>query len=131
MKILFGLFLIILSMGCSSSNETYKNEITFLDDVYQLIKAENFHTAEISDHLVILEDSDFKTIKELELETNNKTVKIKSILKEDDHIFFMLGGSVDDHYGILYTSSNSVNMEGISVLKRLSGNAYYYSTSFE
>lgn len=90
LKILFGLFLIILSMGCSSSNETYKNEITFLDDVYQLIKAENFHTAEISDHLVILEDSDFKTIKELELETNNKTVKIKSILKEDDHIFLCL-----------------------------------------
>lgn len=47
---------------------------------------------------------------------------------QEEQIYFVLGGSVDDEYGVLYTERNQVNMDGLWSIKRMGGNCFYYQT---
>lgn len=96
-------------------------------DVYVSIQDEVFFTGEWTGNTVLLYDNDFQEIKRLSTKHDLGKESIK-IVKERDQIRFVLGGSVDDEYGILFVDSATVNMSGFHSVKRLSGNSYYYET---
>ncbi len=95
--------------------------------IYEEIKTEAFSTGSVTGNTVVLYDDHFQELKQLSVERGlgKETVRI---VKGSDQLRFVLGGSVDDEYGVLFAEGAAVDMSGLSSLKRLSGNSYYYET---
>lgn len=48
-----------------------------------------------------------------------------------DDVFFITGGAVDDCWGYVLSADAEVSLEGLNVLRRVGGNAWYFSTMAE
>lgn len=54
---------------------------------------------------------------------------IKYIRKENNNIYFIFSGMVDDEEGIMFINDESNHvLDGIKKIKRVGGNVYQYST---
>ena len=51
--------------------------------------------------------------------------------KAGDDVYFVTGGAVDDNWGYVVSGDAAVGTEGLHVLKRVGGNAWYFSTVAE
>lgn len=51
--------------------------------------------------------------------------------KTGDDVFFITGGAVDDCWGYVISEDEEVSLEGLNVLRRIGGNAWYFSTIAE
>lgn len=51
--------------------------------------------------------------------------------KVGDDVYFVTAGAVDDRWGYVFSGDSSVGTEGLNVLKRVGGNAWYFSTRAE
>ena len=74
-------------------------------------------------------DEKLDFISDINFKEYDKKIKIKSIRKEENRIFYILSGSVDDEEGYVFinSSENSI-LDGIKNMKRTGGNSYYYKT---
>ena len=51
--------------------------------------------------------------------------------KAGDDVYFITGGAVDDCRGYVFSRDAAVGTEGLNVLKRVGGHAWYFSTMAE
>ncbi len=105
------------------------NDITYLKDIYTAIGNEEFFVGNVDANTVVLKNREFDVIKKIEFNSKGKIIKTKSILMQNDQVYFILNGSVDDSNGIVFCKSSSINMEGLHKLIRIGGNAYYFQTN--
>lgn len=131
-KKLITLFVIFLLMtlcliGCKSS---LKNDIAdYCYTINQRLLGTNFLTAYVSDGIISLYDSDGILIEELHFEEYDKNKEIRCIRKEGPSVYFVLSGSVDDEWGIMFINGvDNGLLDGIHSIERVGGNAYMYST---
>ena len=95
----------------------------------QIIKDYTFFKGEVKNNYIILYDNNNKIITKIMLD-DSENVNIKYIRKDDNRIFFVFSGSVDDDNGIIFINDNENSvLDGIYNLNRLGGNSYWYSTS--
>lgn len=113
--------------ACKNTNSTYEE---YFYKINALIKNENFNTADIKENYIILYDSKDDLIKEIPFEYYNNDIELVNVYKNDEIIYFVTGGSVDDEKGILFINDDSNKMfDGIKSLHRIGGNSYSYSTN--
>ena len=94
---------------------------------YTLLKDETFYRADLHSNYIELLDVSGRVNKKIFIEKNDHTIKY--IITNNGQYYFILGGVVDDIYGIIITTNNSINMEGIREITRLGGTTYYFSTN--
>ena len=51
--------------------------------------------------------------------------------KAGDDVYFITGGAVDDVWGYVFSGDDAVGLEGLHVLRRVGGNAWYFSSKAE
>lgn len=95
--------------------------------MYSVLKEAIFSRAEVEDSFIALYDPEGVLLRSIPGGTNRRFVKY--ILFENNQYYFILRGSVDDTEGILISPDNSVCMDGLSGIKRLGGNTYYFQTN--
>ena len=95
--------------------------------MYSVLKEEIFSRAEVEDGFIALYDPEGVLLGNIPDGTNCRFVKY--ILFENNQYYFILHRSVDDTEGILISPDNSVCMDGLSGIKRLGGNTYYFQTN--
>lgn len=96
--------------------------------IYTEIQDEAFFTGRWEGNTVFLHDDSFREIKQISTEYKSGKNSVR-IIKDFNQIRFVLGGSVDDEYGIIFVKGTTVDMSGMYSVKRLSGNSYYYETT--
>lgn len=128
LTILISIFVLFIISHSEELNE-YDNYLGYMKAIYKDIENTNFFVAEVKGQEVILKDSEFYEINRIPIITKEKSIKILSIHKEGEQIFFALGGAVDDSYGVMFSKTNYIDMNGLMTIERISGNAFYYSTS--
>lgn len=112
--------------GCARTIEQENEGFTSL---YQTIRDLDFVTGHLEGNTAILYNAQREELVRLELAAPcwESAVALRKDA-ETDQIYFILGGSVDDECGILYTAGSTVDMDGLYVLNRLGGNCFYYQT---
>lgn len=114
--------------GCNYTSETEMEY--YCSAINEQIKDLDFFTAEVSGGMILLFDRDDTLITEIPLEKYDKDKKILEIRKNSSIIYFILGGSVDDAYGIMFVNDDSDwIMKGISSLERIGGYYYKFDTA--
>lgn len=96
--------------------------------INKIIKDKDFSKGEVVDGKILLYKDD-KIIFEENFEDYDKSYNIKSIRKEENRMFFILNGAVDDEYGIVFLNGDEDGaMDGLASLERIGGNSYKYKT---
>ena len=109
--------------------EYYNDRQEYCYKLNQIIKDYSFFKGEVKNNNIILYDNNNKIITKIKLD-GSENVNIKYIRKDDNRIFFVFSGSVDDDNGIVFINDNKNSvLDGIYNLNRLGGNSYWYSTS--
>ncbi len=129
-KYLLLIFIIILGclFGCTKSNVEEINNYCY--KINNLIKGYEFYTAKVEQGEIILYDNEFQEIMNINFEEYNPEMPMISIRKENDNIYYITNGAVDDEAGIVFFNSDTNNiLDGIKSLKRIGGNSYQYNTS--
>ena len=110
-------------------SEPYKREEEYFRGIYSVIKDRSFDNGKFDNGELVLYNSSFDVLERISV-TENQSHKLVRIIKDADaeQIYFIMGGAVDDQYGIVFTKGSSINMDGIHSLKRISGNSYYYAS---
>lgn len=125
-----GLFLtivILVIFALTSAKTNIKKKEEQCRSIYTEIQEEAFHTGKWTDNTLLLYDNNFREIEQLSVKYNSGKEPVK-IVNEFNQIRFVLGGAVDDEYGVIFVKGTTLNMSGIYLAKRLSGNSYYYET---
>lgn len=100
----------------------------YIYGINRLIRDHDFKNAEVEDNKIRLYDGDFNLTSEIEFD--DKGSDIMAIRKDDNRIFFVTGGAVDDEWGYVFINNDADSvLNGIRRLERISGNLYYYSTN--
>ena len=98
--------------------------------INQRLTNADFFKAFVSDGVIKLYDSDDILIDEILFDAYDKSKRIVYIRKEGSRLYFILGGSVDDEYGIMFINdADNDFLDGIHSVERVGGNSYEYSTS--
>lgn len=120
------LFIVIVS-AIRINNSDY--ECDYVYKINNVLKNYDFYKAELSENKITLFDEKLDFISDINFKEYDKKIKIKSIRKEENRIFYILSGSVDDEEGYVFinSSENSI-LDGIKNMKRTGGNSYYYKT---
>ncbi len=106
-----------------------EKEAESLFSVYQIVRDMNFASGRLDKNALTLYDARGQQLTVINVDRFDGRDVIR--LRNDTatkQIYFILGGSVDDEYGILYTADNAVNMDGLHKLTRMGGNCFYYQT---
>ena len=116
-------------MTLLNSAKTYKEEEAYFRGIYSIVKEYSFDNGEIKNGELILYNASFEILEKIPL-ANEKGYKLVRIIKDHgtEQIYFIMGGAVDDNYGIVFANRSSVDMDGIYLLERISGNSFYYET---
>lgn len=98
-------------------------------EIYSEISNIDFSSGKLRDGALLLYDENGNTIMSLEGDPYEKADFI-AVYKnsETSQIMFIMGGSVDDTYGVLYVGKYGIDMNGINRVERIGGNAFYFQT---
>lgn len=107
-----------------------KKSNNYFYQINSLVKEYEFYTAKVKENKIILYNNEFQEMKEIEFEEYNQDIHLLGIRKENDKIYYITDGAVDDEDGIVFINSDSNDLlDGIKSLKRVGGNSYQYSTN--
>lgn len=118
---------IIATYALTSSKINVQEKDEQCRSIYTEIQNETFFDGKWMGNTVFLYDENFREIKQLPVEYSPGRKSVR-IVKDFNQIRFVLRGAVDDECGIVFVKGATVDMSGIYLLKRLSGNSYYYET---
>lgn len=97
--------------------------------INSLIKDENFSTAKIEESKIILYNEKREMEKEIIFDEYDKRIPVLYIRKDENLIFFVEWGIVDDEGGIVFMNNELKNiLDGIYHIDRIDGNYFKYST---
>lgn len=127
-KILSLLLFAILSFSLFSCGKSDKDYDDYCYKINKIIKDKDFTKGEVTDNKILLYEDD-EIIFEENFEEYDKSYKIKYIRKEENRMFFILHGAVDDEGGIVFVNGDENGvMDGTASLERIGGNSYKYKT---
>lgn len=122
---------VCLMLGCYALIRGQKEQET-IDYCYQInkiIKDLDFYLAKVSEDGIVLYDRDFQELETVPFDGYKRHIDIMGIQKDGGRIYFILLGSVDDDWGLLFVNDGTDGiMDGIHSLERAGGNSYYYDT---
>lgn len=122
------IIIVLCLFGCTKSNIEKSNNYFY--QINSLVKEYEFYTAKVKENKIILYNNEFQEIKEIDFEEYNQDIHLLGIRKENDKIYYITDGAVDDEGGIVFINSDSNDLlDGIKSLKRVGGNSYQYSTN--
>ena len=137
LKKFYSVFLIgILFCFCTLSACQYSTTSTQMEldqycgQIYTLIGKKNFDEALLHDGSIRLYSQDDTLIETIPFKEYDKKLsrKIVRIQKDEFAVYFILGGIVDDQFGIMYVSDDANHaLHRISVLEHLGGCLFKYS----
>ena len=106
-----------------------KRETECFSMLYDMVRDIDFKTGRLEEGVLTLYDIDGNQLMAINVDSCNRAGRtmLRKNSKEEQ-VYFILGGSVDDEYGVLYTEENRVNMAGLWSIKRMGGNCFYYQT---
>lgn len=124
---------VFLFTNCAIANQQVSSSER---DIYyckinSLIKDEDFSTAKIEESKIILYDEKRETKKEIIFDEYDKRIPVLGIRKDEDLIFFVEWGVVDDEGGIVFMNNELKSiLDGIYHIDRIGGNYFEYSTMY-
>lgn len=123
-------FCLLIYLLISKYERISYNELDeYCYNINNILMNYNFNKANLEKNYIALYSDENILINEIEFDFYDENKKILYIRKDENKIFFILNGTVDDEDGILFVNDSSDSMmDGIIKLKRLGGNSYYYST---
>lgn len=115
------------------NNENVINEEEqYFRKINEIIKDLEFHLAKAKDGKIILYDRHYEPISEIPFAEYDKSITFIGAHKDDNTLYFITGGSVDDEWGIMFVNDGSDSMmNGLKRVDRMGGNAYEYSIKSE
>lgn len=128
----FAAMLLCLSVfvlfGCSMRRDD--DTVAYCYTMNRILADEEFSYAEVGQEGMRLYDADGGLLSELPFAQYDASIRVLSVRKKADMIFFVTQGSVDDENGYVFINgeANSI-FEGIWYLERVSGNGYAYATA--
>ena len=97
--------------------------------INSLIKDEDFSTAKIEESKIILYNEKREMEKEIIFDEYDKRIPVLYIRKDENLIFFVEWGIVDDEGGIVFMNNELESiLDGIYHIDRIDGNYFKYST---
>lgn len=135
-KVIFYLPLCILIVailfqfvGTNINNKNVNEQEQYFRKINEIIKDLEFHSAKAKDGKIILYNNKYEPICEIPFEEYDESIKFIGAHKNDDIVYFITAGAVDDEWGIMFVNDGSDSMmDGIGSATRISGNSYEYDT---
>lgn len=114
--------------GCSAGHN--KDAAEYCDTMNRLLADRDYSHAEVGDKVIVLYNADGAMIAEVPFAQYDASIRILSIRKENDIVYFVTQGAVDDENGYMFLNGeqNKV-LDGIWYMERVSGNGYAYGTA--
>ena len=103
-------------------------EADYYASINQAIKDQDFYTARVSKGQITLYDKNNLIVETMSFDFYGRSMPLVTIRKEFGNLYFVTAGSVDDEYGVVFMNDSANNLDGITSLERLGGNAFLYST---
>ena len=122
---------VCLMLGCYALIRDQKEQDTFdyCVQINKMIKDLDFYKAEVTENGIVLYDRNFDELDIVPFDGYKRHIKFMGIRKDGGLIYFILIGSVDDEWGIMFVNDESDKMmEGINSIDRIGENYYYYDT---
>ena len=114
------------------SDQRKEDTVHYCAQINGLLKDREFFTAKVEQNGLVLYDNSFEELETVPFDSYDDRVDIMGIHKTDGLIYFVLLGSVDDEWGLLFVNDESTSiisiMNGIHSLERAGVNCYYYDT---
>lgn len=128
--IVFGLAMALLITAWMCWKESKMDMEYNFYEIYHEVKDIDFCSGKLTDGTLHLYDKNGTAVMDLRGDKYDRA-KLVAVRKnpETDQIVFVVGGSADDEYGVLYEGKYGVDMEGIHRLERMGGGAFYYQTN--
>ena len=129
MLMLLCLSIVSLS-GCTATSQRNDSIAEYCYAINQVLKQEDFAFAEVNGERIVLYGVDRAPLSVIHFAQYDNSIHFLSIRKEENVIYFVTQGAVDDEEGYMFVNGqeNSV-FDGIWQIERVSGNGYAYSTS--
>lgn len=119
---------LLLLNGCKARHSDVLTDYCYM--LNEKLIGADFDKAYVADGVISLYDSGDTLLMEIDFDAYDESKKVLYIRKENQRVYFILGGSVDDEYGIMFVNDESNELlDGIHTIERVGGNAYEYSTS--
>ena len=121
---------IVFLSGCTATSQRNDSIAEYCHAINQVLKQEDFAFAEVDGERIVLYGVDRVPLSEIHFAQYDNSIHFLSIRKEENVIYFVTQGAVDDEEGYMFVNGqeNSV-FDGIWQIERVSGNGYAYSTS--
>ena len=103
-------------------------EADYYASINQAIKDQDFYTARVGEGQITLYDKNNLIVETMSFDFYGRSMPLVTIRKEFGNLYFVTAGSVDDEYGVVFMNDSANNLDGITSLERLGGNAFLYST---
>lgn len=122
---------VCLLLGCYAliRDQHERDTVGYSYQINEIIKDLDFYTAEVTENGIMLYDRNFDELDIVPFDGYNSHIKFTGIRKDGGVIYFILIGSVDDEWGLMFVNDEAnTMMNGIHSLERVGGNHYYYDT---
>lgn len=114
------------------SDQRAEDTVRYCDRINALIKDREFFTAKVTPNGIVLYGKTFEELETVPFEDYDPWIDIMGIRKSEGTLHFILLGSVDDEWGLLFVNDETAKvnsiMNGIYSLERAGGNCFYYDT---
>ena len=102
----------------------------FCYSMNERIKNIEFYRADVLDGAIKLYDNEGTLIGEIPFDDYPVSEEIVYIRKDESRVYFILGGAVDDEYGIMFINDvGNGLLDGVHSIERMGRNFYEYRTS--
>ena len=119
---------LLLVFGFKIFDKPNSAEIEYYTSINRMIKDQDFYTARVSEGEISLYDKNNIIVETMGFDFYDRSIPLVTIRKEFGNLYFVTAGSVDDEYGVVFMNDSANNLDGITSLERLGGNAFLYST---
>lgn len=117
----------ISNVGNHESSINEKEQ--YFKKINEIIKDLEFHSAKANDGKIVLYNNKYEPICEIPFESYDRSIKFIGARKDNDIVYFITGGAVDDEWGIMFVNDGSDSMmDGVGSVSRIGGNSYEYDT---
>ncbi len=113
-------------------NPVYEQE-QYFRKINEIIKDLEFHSAKAKDEKIILYNNNYEPISEIPFEDFDKSIKFISAHKNNNIVYFITGGAVDDEWGIMFVNDGVSDrmMDGVGSATKIGGNSYEYTSMYK
>lgn len=124
-----GLIILCTMVNNNSNDYTINEQEQYFSKINEIIKDLEFHSAKAKDGKIILYNSKYEPISEIAFEDYDKNIKFIGAHKDDNIVYFITGGAVDDEWGIMFVNDDSDSMmNGLGSVSKIGSNSYKYDT---